>query len=138
MTRDELAAVARRLYADLYGVIVGNYSEGGGTVSETQNEPGAEAQTGTSDPAAAPDPRDAEIASLQAQLAAAQAAATTDTAAAATPAAAPVSGTVDGDGVIAEAKRRLEAGEGLDDLHVRAIEHPDEFAGKQIAVDVEG
>lgn len=121
----DLAVIGKRLYASAYRIIVGPI-EGGTTVSE------------------APDPRDEEIAALKQQLAdrdAADAAAHdkefvtapgeavgTGTGVDTTPAA-----ETDGDAIIAEAKRRLEAGEGLDNEHVRAIEHPEEFAGKTVA-----
>lgn len=37
-----------------------------------------------------------------------------------------------GDKILAEAKAKLEAGEALDQQHVRALEHPDEFAGQDV------
>lgn len=83
----------------------------------------------------APDPRDEEIAALKQQLADRDAAAAgQDKASAPAPdTSAPAAvETLDGDTIIAEARAKLEAGEGLDGLHVRAIEHPEEFAGQQV------
>lgn len=109
---NELTVIGKRLYAAAYRIIVGPI-EGGTKVSES------------------PDPRDEEIAALKQQLADRDAAGQ-DTAKAPDAPAAEPGETVDGDTIIAEAKARLEAGEGLDGVHVRAIEHPEEFAGLQV------
>jgi hypothetical protein len=55
-------------------------------------------------------------------------AANTEAEAPAKPPAEPAAGT-SGDRILAEARAKLEAGEGLDGVHVRAIEHPEEFEG---------
>ena len=115
---NELGRIGRRLADVAHDVIIG-----------TPTTP-----RGISMSSDAPDPRDEEIAALKQQLADAEAAKSTpppaDTSADTPQPAAPA--TVDGDEIIAEAKQRLEAGEGLDAVHVRAIEHPEEFAGQQV------
>lgn len=113
MTRDELTALGRRLYASAYRIIVGPTVSKGGNVSEVTPET---------------DPRDARIAELEAELAAAHqapagnqapAGTSTDTTGATTAddePSAPAEVTYE------EAKAKVDANEELTDADVTALE----------------